>query len=113
MHSKNSSLSCYRNGHEKADDCAAGPTSNMEQVALDESMATNEVPTFDSRVNIYVHSVRGRLVDADGISAKAAIDGIVARGILRDDSPEFVEQVTFTQSKGDSESTTITIEEII
>lgn len=48
---------------------------------------------------IHVVSYRHRLADADGISAKAAIDGLIHAGILRDDSPEFVKEVSYSQVK--------------
>ena len=65
--------------------------------------------TFTKPVEIHVHSIRKRLCDADGISAKAAIDGLVHAGILADDSPKEVKSVTFSQDKGTPEMTEITI----
>jgi hypothetical protein len=64
-------------------------------------------------VRIVIHSRRHRLCDADGISGKAAIDGLVHRGLLKDDSPEFVKEVGFTQEKAGDEETIITIEEVV
>ena len=78
-------------------------------------MAKKEITPFDSRVSIHIHSRRKRLVDADGVSAKAAIDGIVHSGLLKDDSSEYVEEVSYSQEKiqkGEEEETIITIEEI-
>jgi len=63
-----------------------------------------------SRCSIKVHSIRTRLADPDGISAKAVIDGLRACGILVDDSAEFVKEVRFSQEKGKIDSTEITIE---
>lgn len=61
-------------------------------------------------VCIHCHSIRNRATDADGISAKAVIDGIVQAGLLKDDSPAYVKEVTFSQetTKG-PEVTVITI----
>ena len=56
-----------------------------------------------------MHSIRKRLTDADGVSAKAAIDGLVLAGILPDDSPKYVKEVTYSQEKGDPEKTIIEI----
>ena len=67
---------------------------------------------FHSPCRIRIHSVRKRLADSDGVSGKAAIDGLVHAAILRDDSPECVESVAFSQEKGVIEYTEITIEEI-
>lgn len=50
-------------------------------------------------VVITVTSYRNRLCDADGISAKAAIDGLVHSGLLPDDSPEYVREVRHRQEK--------------
>ena len=65
---------------------------------------------MDKKCRIHIVSYRKRLADADGISAKAAIDGLILGGVLRDDSPEEVEEVTFAQvkTKGD-ERTEITV----
>lgn len=82
----------------------------MEQASSNESLAEKEVKRQDPRVCIHVHSIRKRLTDADGISAKAAIDGIVHAGILKDDSPKYVKEVTYSQEKGEPEETVITIQ---
>ena len=69
---------------------------------------------FDSPVCLTIHNYRHRLVDPDGISAKAAIDGIVKAGILIDDSPEQIKEIRFTQTKiktKENEHTEIIIEE--
>jgi hypothetical protein len=78
---------------------SADQATNVERVASDESIPKNEGPAFDTRVRIEVVSYRTRLADADGISAKAAIDGLVKAGIIRDDSPKYVEAVTYRQVK--------------
>lgn len=83
---------------------------NLEQNSSDAPLATKEAQGQDPRVSIHVHSIRKRLTDADGISAKAAIDGLVLAGLLPDDSPKYVKQVTYSQEKGDPEETIITIE---
>lgn len=84
----------------------------MEQIAKDGHKAGNEIQAFDVPVCIHVHSIRNNLADCDGISAKAAIDGLVKAGLLRDDSVEWVKEVSYSQEKtsGD-ESTVITITE--
>lgn len=67
---------------------------------------------FDTPVIIHIHSLRYRLADADGISAKAVIDQLVTEGILRDDNPTYVKEVRFSQEKipkSDSERTLIKI----
>jgi hypothetical protein len=44
-------------------------------------------------------SYRHRLADTDGISAKAAIDGLIHAGVLRNDTPEYVQEVSYSQVK--------------
>ena len=58
---------------------------------------------------IYVHSLRKRLVDSDGISIKALLDGIVDTKLLIDDSPSEVEWVRHTQEKIKKDEQEITI----
>jgi hypothetical protein len=94
----------------KARNNTTRPASNMEPPVSDAALRAHEIPAFNAPVRICIASVRGRLADPDGISAKAAIDGLVACGILPTDTTEQVEQVTFTQRKGKRETTTIIIE---
>jgi hypothetical protein len=58
---------------------------------------------------VHFHSVRKRLADSDGISGKAALDGLVHAAILQDDSPKFVTSTTHSQEQGTIEETIITI----
>ena len=62
-------------------------------------------------MKIHIHSVRRKLCDADGVSAKAAIDGLVLSDIIPDDSPDIVSEVSFSQEKGKDEKTIITLED--
>jgi hypothetical protein len=84
----------------------------VESIVSHEQVGKGEGDEVDQRVRIHVHSRRWRLTDPDGISVKAAIDGLVAGGILRDDSAKFVEKVSFSQeliAKDQPEETVITI----
>ena len=83
--------------------------SDLESTAPDAVAGEQATSQKDTRVSIHVHSVRKRLTDADGVSAKAVIDGIVLAGILPDDSPAYVKEVTYSQEKGDPEETIIEI----
>ena len=77
-------------------------------------MGKKEIKGLDSRVNIHFVSYRYRLTDPDGISGKAAIDGLVHAGILSDDSAKEINQVTYSQNKipaHEQERTEIIIEE--
>lgn len=84
---------------------------NMEQNSCNAPLAKKKTQRHDSPCRINVLSLRKRLADSDGISAKAAIDGLVHAGILPDDSSIHVESVSYSQekTKGD-EKTIITIE---
>jgi hypothetical protein len=85
------------------------PASDMEPDLHHAPLAEKEAKGHDTRLSIHVHSVRKRLADADGISAKAAIDGLVLAGILPDDSPKYVKEVRYSQEKGEPEETIIEI----
>lgn len=67
---------------------------------------------LEKRVSIRVHSKRKRLVDADGVSAKAAIDGLVIAGVLEDDNNKYVKEVRYSQEKISKEETEEVILEI-
>lgn len=66
---------------------------------------------FTAPVHIAFHHIRKRLADIDNLSGKAAIDGLVAAGILATDSPKQVASVTHSQAQGEPERTIITIRE--
>jgi Holliday junction resolvase RusA-like endonuclease len=68
---------------------------------------------LDQKFRIHIHSKRRRLADPDGISAKAAIDGLAAGGIFPDDSAKFIANISFSQEVNKSEETIITITEIL
>lgn len=80
-------------------DRAADSAPNVEQAASDEPIQAGRHPTFDTLVDIRIVSYRTRLADADGISGKAAIDGLVHAGIIGDDSPKEVREVSYAQVK--------------
>jgi hypothetical protein len=74
------------------------------------AMGAKKAKRLPAPVRIAVHSLRRRLADSDGISAKACIDGLVKAGLLKDDSPEYVKEVRFSQEKAQDEKTIITLE---
>lgn len=98
----------------KGSDTITFSLSDLESDTSNGNMAKEKITQFHSPVSIHIHSKRKRLVDIDGISAKAIIDGIVHTGLLEDDSPTFVKEVSYSQEKsGDAEEETIvTIKEI-
>ena len=93
----------------------SGQAADVELSVSGQSVQARKGAAFGSRVDIEIVSYRLRLADADGISGKAAIDGIVAAGILRDDSAKEVREVRFRQIKVQNETdekTEIVITEI-
>ena len=82
---------------------------DLEQNTSNEAEGSHAAKEINTPVSINVHSVRKRVGDVDGISAKAAIDGLITGGLLRDDSPRFVNRVSYTQEPGKEEKTIITI----
>ena len=85
------------------------PASNVESAISHEPLAAEKDSGPDKRCRVHVHSKRRRLCDPDGISAKAAIDGLVAAKLLRDDSAKFIKEVSFSQEVSEVEETIIEI----
>lgn len=83
---------------------------HVESAHVHPSKAKNTNHGVYTLVRIHVHSKRRRLADPDGISAKAAIDGLRAGGLLIDDSARYVQEVSFSQEKSNVEETIITME---
>ena len=87
-------------------------TTDLEPYSCYESVAKKKFKRLDTPCCLHIHSRRYRLADADGISAKAAIDGIVHAGLLSDDSAKYVKKVSYSQekiTKKEIEETIITI----
>ena len=85
---------------------------NVEQNTRNEFSREKQIKTHDSPCRLHLHSRRKRLTDADGISGKAAIDGLVHARIFVDDSPEYIQEVSYSQEKikkGEAEETLIEI----
>jgi len=82
----------------------------MESNTVHAALPANCFAEMDSRVTITIISYRRINHDPDGISAKAAIDGLVHAGILADDSSKQVKKVTFESRKSKDERTEIIIE---
>lgn len=91
-------------------DKATRANANVEPHPCNAPLAAYEATTFVAPVRITFVHTRKRLADIDGLSGKAAIDGLVEAGILESDSPQQVEEVRHRQVKGDNEETLIVIE---
>ena len=81
----------------------------MEQNTSNATLPKDFPQGIPTPCRINFHSVRNRLADIDGLSGKAILDGIVLAGILPDDSPEYVSEVSHSQSKGAAEKTIVKI----
>lgn len=86
-------------GTAKIIDRSADKTPNVEQTVGHGPLPTHATTAFDSLVRIAVVSYRTRLADADGISAKYAIDGLVYAGVIKDDCAKYVQEVAYSQVK--------------
>ena len=87
------------------------PPADLEPSVSNESLATQKAQGFDRPVSISIHSKRNRLTDSDGACAKYLIDAITDAGLLRDDSPQEVKEVSHSQEKTKGpEITEVTIE---
>jgi hypothetical protein len=100
-----------KNNRGKNRDSVTNTFANMEPATRYEQMAKKKGKGHDTSCSINIHSIRNRLADIDGISGKAAIDGLVHCGVLSDDSPAFVRDVRYSQEKacGKKETTIITL----
>jgi len=93
-------------------DSAAFPFTNLESGNSDAPLAEEKTSGSNPPYRIHFHSLRHRLADSDGISGKAALDGLVKAGIFPDDSAKYVKSVTHSQEKTKGpEVTEITITE--
>lgn len=91
---------------------APSGVANVEQTVGNGCDRTKAGARFHSPVDIIVHSYRKKLADTDGVSAKAAIDGLVHCGVLPDDTTAQIQSITYRQSKiekGEEEYTLIHI----
>ena len=70
--------------------------SDDKQNLSNAAMVKEAFKGLDTPYDIHVHSILARLGDVDGRSAKAAIDGLVQAGILKDDSPSYIKSIKFT-----------------
>jgi hypothetical protein len=101
--------------HRPAGDRATDRPANVERATGDEPIRAGKGAAFGSRCSITIVSYRTRLCDADGISAKAAIDGLTHCGVLQDDSPKEVSEVRYQQVKvknASDEKTEIILERV-
>ena len=106
-------LERFNRGKAKAKTGAAVPAADAQPAKRARAKGPDKGEAIHPKYRIHVHSRRRRLTDSDGISAKAAIDGLVAGGLLPDDSPKWVESVTYSQEKADQDETVIEVWEIL
>lgn len=93
----------------KADISAAVSATHAQPNSGNGITAKNEGKEGHQRYRIEIHSKRRRLTDPDGVFAKWAIDGLVVGGLIPDDGPEWVQEVSFSQEQAEIEQTIITI----
>ena len=102
-HSPDDCPSNFRKHHGRRvghDNRRADTAANLERTASHEPIPPSHPTPFDSQVRIRIDTFRVRLADADGISAKAMLDGLVYFGVLRGDSlKEILEPVEIYQHK--------------
>ena len=94
-HSPDDCPSNFRKHHGRRvghDNRRSNTAANVERTASDESIPQSRPTPFDSQVRVRIDTFRVRLGDADSVSAKAAIDGLVHCGVLRGDSLKEIEE---------------------
>lgn len=93
-------------------DRAAVPAADVERDHAPERARADEAHEVHPRFSIRVHHRSRRLADATGRSHKAAVDGIVRGGILRDDSPAYLTEIRETFEERQNEETVIELWEV-
>ena len=83
---------------------------NLEPNSGDAPDEPQETPRFTTPCRLSFTHTRAQLADLDNLSVKAAIDGVVHAGVLADDTPQQVAEITTDQVKGKPEKTVIVIE---
>lgn len=97
-------------------DSVPSEDADMEPDFGHESLGAETVQRFITPVRISVHHYRHRLCDADAPSIKAALDGIVHTGVLRDDSTKEIHEIRHRQFKipaTEAEKTIFKIEAVV
>ena len=93
----------------KANHHTSNKTPYVESTTGNGQISKGKVNQVDRKCSIHIHSKRKRLADPDGISAKAAIDGLRKAGVCPDDSAKFIKEVTFSQELSKEDETVITV----
>jgi hypothetical protein len=97
----------------RIDDRASVSSAAAQRTKRDAPAKTREGYAFNQRVDVEVYTYRVRTCDTEGPSVKAALDGIVACGVIKDDSAKEVESVKFyAVRKAESKATQKTVIEI-
>lgn len=81
----------------------------MESDSCDAPLEAKKDAGRNTPAGLVITSYRAYTADVDNISPKAIIDGLVHAGILEDDGPRFVKEVTlrFKKVKNHSEEKTV------
>ena len=101
------------NACQKANDNSSVPNANNKRTIRNEPLGAEKGTGYNQKCSVRVYSKRWRLADPDGISCKAALDGLTKAGVFVDDSAKYIEEVSSRQEKvmtKDEEETIITIE---
>jgi Holliday junction resolvase RusA-like endonuclease len=96
----------------KMRDNATDTHAKLEPCVGAELLGAEKITRFNTPVRLRFLHYRKRLIDLDNLCCKAAIDGLKKRGIIQDDGPDFIHEISHTQIKSLDEKTIITIEEI-
>lgn len=78
----------------------ADTNADLESYLSNAALPADKFEEETSRVSIHVRSFRRLNADPEGVSVKAALDGVVERGILADDSSKQVKAITFENITG-------------
>ena len=88
-----------KNSHAKVRNNPSVQTPNSKQTSSNDLAGKKKIKGFDGQVSIKIRSYRYRLGDPFGISEKYAIDAIVDRGILSNDSCKEISEAQSTHEQ--------------
>lgn len=93
-------------------DRAAVQAPNAKLARCAPAQAPAEAQEVHTRYRMHIHHRSKKLADATGRSHKAAVDGIVRGGILRDDNPKYLEGISESYEQSEFDQTIITLEPV-
>lgn len=84
----------------------------LEQDIQSDILAKKGLKKITTPCRVVFYHYRKNLLDYDNLYTKSILDAVVRLGILEDDSPKYIQEISHKQIKSKEEKTLILIEEI-